>query len=145
MEREKKKKKKKITRLRKKKKIQHTSAPEEKLHGLQPNQNVTVVLYCAGTLSVCAQACVCVWMCVLLINIQPEDRVPGLYPVVRDQQCGDDQWKVHVVPWVLAINFWSTFDIAPSQTSPLFPLSLLSFLISPPPLLFFFSSPNKSA
>lgn len=47
----------------KKKKKKHTSAPEEKPHGLQPNQNVTVVLYCAGTSSVCAPACVCECVC----------------------------------------------------------------------------------
>lgn len=46
-----------------------------------------------------------VCMCALLIAIQPEDRVPGPDPVAGDQQRGDDQWKVHIVPWVLAINF----------------------------------------
>ena len=65
------------------------------------------MLYCAITsLRVCiCSVGVCVYECVLLINIQPEDRVPGLDPAARDQQCGDDQWKVHVEPWALAINF----------------------------------------
>lgn len=98
--------------------------------------------------SVWTRPCVCVcssWrVCALLINIQPEDRVPRLDPVAGDQQCGDDQWRVHVVSWVLAINFWSTFDTAPCRTSSLFSLLLLC-LFNTSHFTSFFSSPTKSA